>query len=75
MTGRRPWEVDPDPVELERAKLRDHLADDIERCRRTWHDARAARDDAYRALHDAVRAELVAENAYRAAVAAHEAQK
>ena len=72
---RRPWDVDPDPVEIERARQRDAAADEIERCRRIWHDARTRRDDVYRQLHDAERAEVLAALAYRAATAAYEALK
>lgn len=72
---RRPWDVDPDPVEMERARERAALADEIERCRRVWHEARQVRDQAYRQLHDAERAELLAEAAYRSATATYEAWK
>ncbi len=75
MTPRRPWEVESDPVELERARVRDRLADEVERCRRLWHAARTAREDAYRRLHETERAEILAGQAYSAAVAEYEAQK
>ena len=71
----RPWDVEPDPVEMERAHVRQQLADEIERCRRQWHSARQARDDAYRKLHEAERAELLAEAEYRSATATYEAHK
>lgn len=72
---RRPWDVDPDPVELERARARDAAADEIERCRRAWLNARTAREDVYRQLHELERAELNAEAAFRAAHVAYEALK
>ncbi len=72
---KRPWDVEPDPVEVERAHLRQQLADEIERCRRRWHDAKTAREDIYRQLHECERAEIFAAEAYRVAVAEYEAQK
>jgi len=60
--SRRPWEIDPDPVEVERA-------------RRHWHTAKTHREDVYRQLHEAERAEIFAAEAYRVAVAEYEAQK
>lgn len=71
----RPWDVEPDPVEMERARQRDRAADEVERCRRIWHAARQARDDAYRALHETERAELLAEAGYRAACAEYDTLK
>jgi hypothetical protein len=73
--SRRPWEIDPDPVEVERAHRRQQLADEIERCRRHWHTAKTHREDVYRQLHEAERAEIFAAEAYRVAVAEYEAQK
>lgn len=61
--------------DTERALARDHAADEIERCRMLWHEARTTRDQAWRDAEAAVRAMLDAEAAYRAAVAAYEAVK
>ena len=46
----------------------DHLAVEIERLRRAWHQARTDRDQALRRFYDAVRDELAAESAFRAVV-------
>lgn len=72
---RRPWDVEPDRVEVEKGRRLSNLADEIERCRRVWHAARAARDDVYRQLHEAEQAEVLAALAYRAAVTEYEAAK
>ena len=67
-TGR----VAPDPDAIARARHRDELADEIERCRTRWHAARTATDSAARELREAMRAQVLAEIDYRAAVAAYE---
>lgn len=65
----------PTPDAIARGRELSDLADAIERARMLWHAARQARDDAYRELHHAERVELLAEQEYRAAVAAYEARK
>ena len=58
---------------VELGRERDRLADEIERCRRDWHAARTAVDATQRDLRERMRAQVMAELAYRAAVAAYEA--
>ena len=54
-------------------RRRDDAADDVERCRAKWHTTRTRVDAAKWELHQAIRAQVLAEIDYRAAVAAYEA--
>lgn len=63
------------PYNAEYARERDRLADDIDRARAVWHIRRNELDAAQRDLRQAIRAEMLAEQQYRAAHAAYEAHR
>ena len=63
------------PYDLERARARDAAADVVARARQHWHETRTTADEALLALRQAMTATVLAEQAFRAAVAAYEAVK
>lgn len=69
----RPTRVRPDDDAIARARHRDDLADEIARCRQAWTEARSAVDQADRDYRLALRAEVLAGQAFHAAHVAYDA--